>query len=211
VTAGPTREPIDPVRFISNRSSGKMGYALAEAAAARGARVTLVTGPTRLPIPAGVAETVSAETAADMQAAVLPRAAAQDVIVQAAAIADYRPSHPATHKIKKSEGLAAIELTPTEDFSITLGESKGVGQTLVGFAAETDRTEENALAKLRAKNLDLIVLNDVTKPGAGFDIDTNIVTLYTPGQPGVSLPQMSKRAVADAIWDHVKALRAGRP
>jgi len=211
VTAGPTREAIDPVRFISNRSSGKMGYALAEAAAARGATVTLVTGPTRLTAPPGLAEVVLAETAAQMQEAVLPRAAAQDVIIQAAAIADFRPARPAAQKIKKSHNVTAIELEPTVDFSLTLGARKPAGQILVGFAAETERTEENALAKLRAKNLDLIVLNDVTRPGAGFDIDTNIVTLYGADGSVSELPQMSKRAVADAILDAVVARWNNRP
>ncbi|MBC8103366.1 MAG: bifunctional phosphopantothenoylcysteine decarboxylase/phosphopantothenate--cysteine ligase CoaBC, partial [Cytophagales bacterium] len=150
VTAGPTREPIDPVRFLSNRSSGKMGYAIAEAAAARGARVTLVTGPTAIPLPHGLIETVRAETAFEMQEAVLPRARAQDVIVQSAAIADFRPAQVAPHKIKKSQGIRAIELVPTQDFSITLGKQKPAGQTLVGFAAETEKMEEHALAKLRA-------------------------------------------------------------
>jgi phosphopantothenoylcysteine decarboxylase/phosphopantothenate--cysteine ligase len=207
VTAGPTREPIDPVRFLSNRSSGKMGYAIAEAAAARGARVTLVTGPTALPIPTGIAETVRAETAAEMQEAVLSRSDAQDVIIQSAAIADFRPAEIAPQKIKKSQGVRAIELAHTNDFSITLGQQKRSGQTLVGFAAETEKMEEHALAKLRSKNLDLLVANDITRPGAGFEVDTNIVTFYRPDAEPVSLPQQSKRAVADAICDQIVALR----
>jgi phosphopantothenoylcysteine decarboxylase/phosphopantothenate--cysteine ligase len=207
VTAGPTREPIDPVRFLSNRSSGKMGYAIAAAAAARGARVTLVTGPTALAVPAEVAETVRAETAAEMQDAVLSRSAAQDVIVQSAAIADFRPAQVAAQKIKKSQAVRAIELAQTTDFSITLGEQKRPGQTLVGFAAETEKMEEHALAKLRSKNLDLLIANDITRPGAGFEVDTNIVTFYRPDAEPVSLPQQSKRAVADAICDQIVALR----
>ena len=207
VTAGPTREPIDPVRFLSNRSSGKMGYAIAEAAAARGARVTLVTGPTALPIPAGIAETVRAETAAEMQDAVLSRSAVQDVIIQSAAIADFRPAQVAPQKIKKSLGVRAIELTQTNDFSITLGEQKRAGQLLVGFAAETEKMEEHALAKLQSKNLDLLIANDITRPGAGFEVDTNIVTFYRPHAEPVFLPQQSKRAVADAICDRIVALR----
>jgi phosphopantothenoylcysteine decarboxylase/phosphopantothenate--cysteine ligase len=203
VTAGPTREAIDPVRFLSNRSSGKMGYAIAAAAAARGAIVTLVTGPTKLTIPAGVAETVYAETAAQMEAAVLPRAEAQDVVVQAAAIADFRPARPAAQKIKKSGLMLSLELEPTVDFSLTLGAAKRPDQLLVGFAAETENLEAHARAKLERKNLDLIVLNDVTRPNAGFDVDTNIVTLIPRTGSPLALPQMSKRAVADAIWDWV--------
>ncbi len=207
VTAGPTREPIDPVRFLSNRSSGKMGYAIATAAAARGAQVTLVTGPTALPIPNGLGETVRAETAAEMQEAVLSRSASQDVIIQSAAIADFRPATVAPQKIKKGQGVRAIELAQTTDFSITLGEQKSPGQTLVGFAAETEKMEEHALAKLRSKNLDLLIANDITRPGAGFEVDTNIVTFYRPDADPISLPQQSKRAVADAICDQIVALR----
>ena len=207
VTAGPTREPIDPVRFLSNRSSGKMGYAIATAAAVRGAQVTLVTGPTALSIPVGIAETVRAETAADMQGAVLSRSERQDVIIQSAAIADFRPAQVAPQKIKKAHGVRAIELAQTIDFSLTLGEQKTPGQTLVGFAAETEKMEEHALAKLRSKNLDLLIANDITRPGAGFEVDTNIVTFYRPDAAPVSLPQQSKRAVADAILDQVVAIR----
>jgi phosphopantothenoylcysteine decarboxylase/phosphopantothenate--cysteine ligase len=210
VTAGPTREPIDPVRFLSNRSSGKMGYAIVESAVKRGARVTLVTGPTALPIPAGVAETVRVETAAEMQEAVLSRSAAQDVIVQSAAIADFRPAQVAPQKLKKSSGVRAIELAQTDDFSITLGRQKRAGQTLVGFAAETEKMEEHALAKLRSKNLDLLIANDITLPGAGFEVDTNIVTFYRPGAEPVSLPQQAKRIVAEAICDEIVAIRGSR-
>ncbi|MBC8104279.1 MAG: phosphopantothenoylcysteine decarboxylase, partial [Cytophagales bacterium] len=170
-------------------------------------RVTLVTGPTAIPLPHGLIETVRAETAFEMQEAVLPRARAQDVIVQSAAIADFRPAQVAPHKIKKSQGIRAIELVPTQDFSITLGEQKPAGQTLVGFAAETEKMEEHALAKLRAKNLDLLVANDITRPGAGFEVDTNVVTFYLPGSLPESLPLQSKRAVADAIWDRIVAFR----
>jgi phosphopantothenoylcysteine decarboxylase/phosphopantothenate--cysteine ligase len=207
VTAGPTREPIDPVRFISNRSSGKMGYALAEAAAARGAVVTLVTGPVSLPVPSGVAETVRVETAAQMEEAVLSRADAQDVIVQSAAVADFRPAAVAPQKLKKAEGVTSLALAATNDFSVTLGQRKRPGQTLVGFAAETENLADNARAKLSSKNLDLIVANDVTAPGAGFEVDTNVVTLLTPDGGATPLPQLPKRAVADAIWDRVAALR----
>lgn len=209
VTAGPTREPIDPVRFLSNRSSGKMGYAVAEAAAARGAVVTLVTGPVSLPVPPGVAETVRVETAAQMEEAVLSRSDVQDVIVQSAAVADFRPAHAAVQKLKKADGVTALELAHTNDFSVTLGQRKRPGQTLVGFAAETEKLEAHARAKLASKNLDLIVANDVTAPGAGFEVETNVVTFLLPDGAVEPLPQMPKRAVADSIWDRVKVLRAG--
>ena len=211
VTAGPTREPVDPVRYLTNRSSGKMGYAIAEAARARGARVILVTGPTALPIPPGV-EAVRVETAAQMAEAVLGRADNCDVVVLAAAVADFRPANPADRKIKKGEGLDAIALEPTQDIAAALGKRKRAGQTLVGFAAETDRVDENARKKLASKNLDLIVANDVTAPGAGFEADTNVVTFHTPDGAAEPLPQRSKRAVADALWDRVLTLggRAAR-
>ena len=206
VTAGPTREAIDPVRFITNRSSGKMGYAVAEAAVRRGAKVTLVSGPVALAAPFGV-DVVRVESAREMEDAVLSRAANQAVLVQAAAVADFRPEQAAPRKIKKSEGLSAIALIPNRDFSLVLGEQKTAQQTLVGFAAETHDLADNARTKLFAKNLDLIVANDVTQAGAGFDVDTNIVTFLTPDGGTVSLPQLPKRAVADAIWDKVIALR----
>jgi len=207
VTAGPTREPVDPVRYLTNRSSGKMGYAVAEAAAARGAAVTLVTGPTALPIPAGV-EAVRVETAAQMAEAGLQRAEDCDVVVQAAAVADFRPANPADRKIKKGAGFDAIALEPTQDIAAALGARKRPGQTLVGFAAETDAVEANARKKIANKNLDLIVANDVTAPGAGFEVETNVVTFLTPdGVPPEPLPQMPKRAVADALWDRVLGLR----
>ena len=207
VTAGPTREPIDPVRFLSNRSSGKMGYAIAAECAARGATVTLVTGPTKLPLPHGMAEVIHAETAADMEVAVLPRAEAMDVVVQAAAIADYRPGEPAPHKLKKSGDSLRLELLPTHDFSITLGERKHAKQILIGFAAETENLEVHARAKLLRKNLDLIVLNDVTRAGAGFDVDTNIVTLIPREGDLTTLPQMPKSAVARVLADWICARR----
>jgi phosphopantothenoylcysteine decarboxylase/phosphopantothenate--cysteine ligase len=205
VTAGPTREPIDPVRFLSNRSSGKMGYAIAAAAAARGANVTLVTGPTKLPAPPGIHRTIDTETAADMQSAVLPLAAEQDVIVQAAAIADFRPARRADQKIKKSATLTSLTIEPTIDFSLTLGKGKRPGQVLIGFAAETENVEAHAREKLERKNLDLIVLNDVTRPGAGFDVDTNIVTLIPREGAMAALPLMTKTEVAGAIMDWVVA------
>ena len=210
VTAGPTREPIDPVRFISNRSSGKMGFALAEAARDRGARVTLVSGPVSLPAPAGV-ELVRVETAAEMQAAVLARADEADVIIKAAAVADFRPARPADHKLKKDSVAPVVELAPTPDILRELGQRKRPGQFLVGFAAETRDLLENAQRKIREKNLDLIVLNDVSQPGAGFEVDTNIVTLVYPDGRVEPLPRMSKRQVADAILDRLVALAGGAP
>lgn len=201
ITAGPTREPLDPVRFISNRSSGKMGYALAEAAAARGASVIIVSGPTSLPSPAGV-QRISVTTAAEMANACHAEALQADIIIAAAAVADYTPATVAEQKIKKSgDGTLTITLRPTEDILKTLGQQKRPGQILIGFAAETEKVTEHAEGKLASKNLDLIVANDVTQPGAGFDTDTNIVTLIPRTGSPISLPQLSKRAVADAILD----------
>ena len=211
VTAGPTREAIDPVRYLTNRSSGKMGYAVAEAAAARGAFVTLVSGPVALPPPPGVADVVRVTTAAEMLAACLERADHTQIAIGAAAVADYAPETVAAQKLKKTGAGEALTLAlrPTEDILRRLGQRKRPGQTLVGFAAETERLDENARAKLIAKNLDLIVANDVTQPGAGFDSDTNIVTFLTRDRTVESLPQLSKRAVADALLDRVARLRGG--
>ncbi|HEY8394815.1 MAG TPA: bifunctional phosphopantothenoylcysteine decarboxylase/phosphopantothenate--cysteine ligase CoaBC, partial [Thermaerobacter sp.] len=205
VTAGPTREPIDPVRFISNRSSGKMGFALAEAARDRGAAVTLVSGPVSLPDPPGV-EVVRVETAREMLEAVLARAGEADAIIKAAAVADFRPAHPSAHKLKKAAVAPVVELEPNTDILRELGQRKRPGQVLVGFAAETCDLLENAQRKIREKNLDFIVLNDVSQPGAGFEVDTNIVTLVFADGRVEPLPQMSKREVADAILDRLVAL-----
>ncbi len=202
VTAGPTREPLDPVRFLSNRSSGKMGYALAEAARLRGATVTLVSGPTALPAPGGV-ELVRVETAAQMRDAALARADAADLVIAAAAVADYRPSEFAPRKIKKQDGAAQIALTPTDDILALLGARKRPGQVLVGFAAETHNVLAEAGRKLAAKNLDWIVANDVSAEGAGFDVDTNIVTLVGANGSETPLPLLSKREVAERILDAV--------
>lgn len=206
VTAGGTREPIDSVRVISNRSSGKQGYAIAAEAAARGAEVTLVTTVDRA-VPAGVAEVVHVATAAEMQQAVMPRSADQDVVVMAAAVADFRPKLPSTTKLKKSDGAPQIAFEPTEDILVGLGENKPVGQTLVGFAAETDDVVANAKAKLDAKKLDLIVANDVSADGVGFEHDTNEVHLVTA--LGVTLvPLADKRAIAGAVLDHILETRS---
>ena len=206
VTAGPTREMIDPVRFLSNRSSGKMGYALAAAAVARGAVVTLVTGPVALPVPAGVQRVERVVTAAEMLIACQAYAPAAQVVVAAAAVADYTPLEPARRKIKKGqEDALTLALKPTEDILEILGHTKPAGQILIGFAAETNNLEEYARAKLAAKNVDLIAANDVTQEGAGFDTDTNIVTLIAADGTATPLPKMAKRAVAEAIWDWAAA------
>ena len=207
VTAGGTREPIDPVRFITNRSTGKQGYALAEAAVARGATVTLVTTVDR-EAPIGV-EIKHAETASDLRSAVMSCADNYDVIIMAAAVADFQPSLPSDRKLKKSEQISNLEIEPTHDFLIDLGEGKSPHQIIVGFAAETEELEKNAKEKLQRKNLDLIVANDVSAPDTGFAHDTNEVLLITgEGKTNVSLA--SKRVVADEILDAVLMLREGK-
>ncbi len=200
VTAGPTREPLDPVRYLSNRSSGKMGYALAEAARSRGAEVTLVSGPTALASPGGL-EVVRVETASEMADAVLLRSASADYILAAAAVSDYRPDEAAEQKIKKTGGTATLTLTQTPDILAELGRRKPVGQTLVGFAAETEHLLDHAKRKLESKNLDWIVANDVTQQGAGFDGDTNIVMLLGAHGQEIALPLMTKREAAERILD----------
>ena len=207
VTAGGTREPIDPVRFITNRSTGKQGYALAEAAVARGATVTLVTTVDR-EAPIGV-EIKHAETASDLRSAVMSCADNYDVIIMAAAVADFQPSLPSDRKLKKSEQISNLEIEPTHDFLIDLGEGKSPHQIIVGFAAETEELEKNAKEKLQRKNLDLIVANDVSAPDTGFAHDTNAVLLITgEGKTNVSLA--SKRVVADKILDVVLTLRESK-
>jgi phosphopantothenoylcysteine decarboxylase/phosphopantothenate--cysteine ligase len=207
VSAGGTREPIDAVRVVTNRSSGKQGYAIAAEAAARGATVTLVTTVDREP-PPGV-EVVHVSTAAEMQDAIVPRQGDLDVIVMAAAVADFRPKAPATdRKIKKDDGLSEIVLEPTHDFLVDLGRDKPAGQVLVGFAAETTGLRASALGKLRRKNLDLIVANDVAAPGAGFEHDTNeVVILFADGRER-EVPRTDKRHVAAAVLDAVVELRS---
>jgi phosphopantothenoylcysteine decarboxylase/phosphopantothenate--cysteine ligase len=201
VTAGGTREAIDPVRFIGNRSSGKMGYAVAEAAARRGAAVTLVTTVDR-PAPPRVTDVVRVETAAEMADAVLGRYDSVDVVVMAAAVADFRPKASAPEKIKKASGPPEIVLEPTVDILAELGRKKAT-QYLVGFAAETERLVEQAAAKMAAKRVDLMVANDVTAPGSGFEVDTNRAVLITPDGTARELLQMPKIDLADAIWDRV--------
>jgi len=202
VTAGPTREPIDPVRFLSNRSSGKMGYALAEAARVRGASVTLVSGPTALAAPGGV-EFVRVETAAQMQSAVLSHAPDADLILAAAAVSDFRPAEYAAQKVKKDAAMSALPLAANDDILAGLGREKRAGQTLVGFAAETEDLLGHARSKLAAKNLDWIVANDVSAEGAGFDGDTNVVTLLARDGREMTLPLLTKREVAERILDTV--------
>ncbi|MEJ5255694.1 MAG: bifunctional phosphopantothenoylcysteine decarboxylase/phosphopantothenate--cysteine ligase CoaBC [Acidimicrobiales bacterium] len=208
VTAGGTREAIDPVRVITNRSSGKQGHAIAAEAAARGAKVTLVTTTDR-PAPVG-AEVVRVVSAAEMEAAVMPRAAEQDVIVMAAAVADFRPAQVAPHKIKKGAKPPQIVLEPTHDFLVDLGERKPAGQILVGFAAETEDLLANARDKLVRKRLDLIVVNDVSAPGAGFEHDTNQVVILSPAGIEHDGALTDKRSVARAVLDAVVAARAAR-
>ncbi len=208
VTSGGTREAIDPVRFIGNRSSGKMGDALAAAAERRGASVILVTTTSR-PAPTGV-EVVRVETAEEMATAVLDRFAQTDVVVMAAAVADFRPEAVALAKIKKGEGIPEIVLEPTPDILAMLGELKGPRQYLVGFAAETDRLRENAAKKMKSKNVDLMVANDVTEPDAGFEVDTNRATLLDPSGRVDDQPLMSKVALADVVIDRIEADLADR-
>ena len=206
VSAGGTREAIDPVRFIGNRSSGKQGHAVAEAAAARGATVTLVT-TTTLPVPPGI-ERVAVESAAELADAVLSRAAQADVVVMAAAVADFTPVEVAPEKIKKRDGVPVVELQPTVDVLAALGGARTPGQTLVGFAAETHDVRQNAEKKLLAKGADFIVVNDVAAPGVGFEHDTNEVHILGADGTAVHVALTDKRAVADAVVDAIVGHRA---
>lgn len=209
VTAGPTEEPIDPVRFLTNRSSGKMGVAAAKRALARGADVTMVAGPMKVPVPAGVLH-IAIRTAREMYDAVIAAAEEADVVIKTAAVADYRPSLISAEKMKKSEDFSAVELVKNPDILQALGDRKRSGQILVGFAAETNDLVANARKKLNDKKLDLLVLNDVTQEGAGFDSDTNIVRIFHGSGEEESLDIMPKEAVADAILDRVVNLRSRR-
>lgn len=206
VTAGPTVERIDPVRYLTNDSSGKMGYAIAEAAARRGAEVTLVSGPVALQTPQGV-KRVDVQSTQDLYDAMLALCGEQDMILQAAAPADYRAERVAEQKLKKHGGQPMVlTLAENPDVAKAVGERKRAGQILVGFAAETENLAANAEKKLNAKGLDMIVANDVTKPGAGFGVDTNIVTLMTR-DGSEALPLMSKQAVAQRLLDKALALQ----
>jgi len=206
VTAGPTCEDLDPVRYLTNRSSGKMGYAVAEAAAARGAKVFLVTGPTALETPAGV-ERIDVRSADEMHRAVVDRFVSSSIAVLAAAVADYRPAQQSSSKIKKSGDALNISLEPTIDILADVARNKGA-TIVVGFAAETDHVAENARKKLTAKDADLIVANDVTAEGAGFELDTNIVTLFSRDGRDLPLPKLTKKEVAHRILDEVIRLRS---
>jgi phosphopantothenoylcysteine decarboxylase/phosphopantothenate--cysteine ligase len=206
VTAGPTRENLDPVRYLTNRSSGKMGYAVAEAAARRGAHVVLVSGPTSLEAPAGV-ERIDVQSADEMHRAVLEKVADCSIAIFAAAVADYRPTESNGHKIKRNKESTTISLEPTPDILASVARNKGE-RFIVGFAAETEHVAENARQKLAAKNADMIVANDVTAEGAGFDHDTNIVTLFARDGRDLALPRMSKSEVAQRILDEVVRLRS---
>jgi phosphopantothenoylcysteine decarboxylase / phosphopantothenate---cysteine ligase len=205
ITAGPTREPVDPVRFLGNRSSGKMGYALAEAAARRGARVIVVSGPVALEPPSS-AEFVQVETAEEMRDAVLSRSGEATAIIAAAAVADFRLKSVSQQKIKRN-GAITLDLEPTPDILSELAAHRRPGQLLIGFAAETQNVIENGRAKLRNKNLDAIVVNDVSKSGIGFDSERNQVTIITPDQE-VALPENSKLKIAYHILDVVLKLKS---
>jgi phosphopantothenoylcysteine decarboxylase/phosphopantothenate--cysteine ligase len=204
VTAGPTREMVDPVRHLTNPSSGKMGYALARVAKLRGAEVTLVSGPTFLNSPYGVKE-IRVTTAQEMHQAVVEHMVQVDGVVMAAAVSDYRPKVTASEKINKSDDNESLELERTDDILLRLGELKN-NQILVGFAAETENVLENAKEKLQQKNLDFIVANDLTAAGVGFGSDTNEVTILWPGGEVENLPLESKELIAAHIWDRVERL-----
>lgn len=203
VTAGPTREMLDPVRFLSNRSTGRMGYALAEAAYKRGAQVTLISGPVSIDPPKGV-NVVKITSTLDLFNAVTEVAETADVVIQSAAPADFRPAVVADKKIKKGADAMDIHLVSNPDIAKTLGERKRAGQVLVTFAAETNDVLDNAQKKMLKKNADLMVANDVTMPGAGFGVDTNVVTLID-AEGKTSLPLLTKREVADKILDAIAA------
>ncbi|MCW5898241.1 MAG: bifunctional phosphopantothenoylcysteine decarboxylase/phosphopantothenate--cysteine ligase CoaBC [Flavobacteriales bacterium] len=208
VTAGGTQEAIDPVRFIGNRSTGKMGFALAQEAAARGAQVELVTGPVDLDMDRPGVTRSDVRSAADMARACGSIAPHCDLVIMCAAVADYRPKYPASGKMKKQDSELLIELEPTVDILAAMGAAKPRGQTLVGFALETDDELAHAQDKLQRKKLDLLVLNSLRHAGAGFGHDTNRVTLLVPGKDPDELPLMPKADVARAILDRVEALRS---
>lgn len=203
ISAGPTREAIDPVRFITNHSSGKMGYALAQAAVKRGWQVVLVSGPVDLPRPEGLAEFVQVVSAAEMADAVKSRFSAMDGAILCAAVADYRPVTISNKKIKKSDDDLILHLERTEDILKTLGTMKNAQQILIGFAAETDDLEANALAKLKKKNLDWIAANKVGVPGRGFQADTNAITLYNAAGEKIELPLTDKASLAEEMLNRI--------
>ena len=207
ITAGPTQEAIDPVRYITNHSSGKMGYSLARACMLRGANVTLVTGKTAITPPMFV-NTVPVISARDMYEAVIARSQNMDIIIKAAAVADYRPAKVSNEKVKKSEGQMSIDLERTDDILKYLGEHKPMGQFLCGFSMETQNVIENSRAKLVKKNLDMVAANNVKVEGAGFQGDTNVLTLITREEE-ISLPLMTKEGAAGRLLDKILAMTAG--
>jgi phosphopantothenoylcysteine decarboxylase/phosphopantothenate--cysteine ligase len=206
VTAGPTEEPLDPVRFITNRSSGKMGVAICDRALARGAKVTLIAGPLKVQPACGVRH-ISVRTALEMRDKVIDSFPEATVIIKAAAVADFRPAETQSEKIRKEEISPSIALVKNPDILAELGKIKRADQIIVGFAAETQNVLENARTKLRKKNLDMLVLNDVAKPGAGFDYDTNIVRFLHRSGEEEQMDIMSKAQVADLILDRVRIIR----
>ena len=208
VSAGPTREFVDPVRFLSNRSTGRMGFAVAAAAAAAGHEVALVSGPVELPPPPGLAALDRVVSAREMLAALRSRLAWCDALVMTAAVADFRPARRSARKIRKGAMPEALRLVRNPDILASLLPRKG-GRIFVGFAAETDDVLGSAAAKLARKGLDLIVANDVTKPGAGFAVETNVVTFLAPGAPPEALPLLSKAEVARRLVARVEAIAAG--
>ena len=207
VSAGPTAEPLDPVRVLTNRSSGKMGFRIAERARERGANVVLVSGPSSEPEPHGV-DIVRVQTAAQMKDAILGRLDGVDVVVMAAAVADYRPDVAAPQKIKKDEKPLTLKLVRTDDILMAIAGRRKAEQTIVGFAAETESLEKNAREKLAKKKLDLIVANDVSAPNSGFEVDTNEATVFRVGGGVRKLPLMSKLALANEILDEIRDYRA---
>ena len=205
ITAGPTQEPLDPVRYLSNRSSGKMGYALAEAAAARGARVILISGPVSLAPPAGV-ELIPVRTAVEMRKAVLDHLEQATIIIKAAAVADYHRANPPQQKVKKTAARMSLELDPTPDILAEAGRKKG-DRLLVGFAAETENLIEEARRKLQSKNCDMVVANLVAQPGIGFESDENEVTLVLRTGETIPVARASKASIAQRIFDEMLKLR----
>ena len=205
ITAGPTREPLDPVRYLTNRSSGKMGYALAEEAVARGARVILVSGPVNLPEPQGV-QVIQVQTAAEMRKAVMDHLDRATVVVKAAAVSDYHRANPPRQKVKKTAARLSLDLDPTPDILAELGRKKG-DRLLVGFAAETENLVEEARRKLESKNCDMVVANLVSDEGAGFESDENEVVLVLRGGESTPVPRAAKRAIARRIFDEMIKLR----
>jgi phosphopantothenoylcysteine decarboxylase/phosphopantothenate--cysteine ligase len=209
VSAGPTAEPLDPVRVLTNRSSGKMGFRVAERARARGAKVVLVSGPSSEPLPHGV-EVLRVQTAAEMKDAILGRLDEVDVVVMSAAVADYRPEIPATQKIKKNGKPLTLKLVRTDDILMAVAGNRKKDHTIVGFAAETESLESNAREKLSKKKLDLIVANDVSRKDSGFEVDTNQATVFRADGGVRKLPLMTKLALADEILDEIRDYRGGR-